>query len=194
MLRWTFIQPEQLTQALLTEFRGVGLPEYTRIVAGTGAGADYSTTDIRYLMNSHTFIPVGHESSDDTVQELLDRLCRRLQFLSRKIIEDLRSGDKIFVYKFTERRLTDDEILPVFREIRRLGDGWLLYVTTEEGGKPNGTVEVVKPGFMVGYIDHFNCTPDDESLPIAYGSWLALCRRAYELRLQYASHNDRERL
>ena len=112
------------------------------------------------------------------LQQLKTRLCQRLQFLARELLDAFSEPDRIFVYRLTFRRVSDEELLRIVRAIRRLGEGWLLYVTLAEAGKPSGTVEVVRDGLMVGYIDHFVEGPNGERQTVDRESWLTICRNA----------------
>ena len=148
------------------------------------SAADYSIVDTQYSMSSHTFIPVD-PTTDMT--ELKMRLCRRLQYLADELLTDLAEGEKIFVYRCTYRRLTDAELEALVANIRRLGNGWLLYVTLEDDEKPNETVEIVQDGLMVGYIDRFTISPAGMPSTASFESWLAICRKSLGLWEQHRS-------
>jgi hypothetical protein len=108
--------------------------------------------------------------------------CRRLQYLARKLVSDLEQGTKIFVYRRTDRNLTETELDALHAAVRRYGENMLLYARYEDAGHPSGTVELVKPGLMVGYMDRFKASPNKELMaapPTA--SWLAVCRAAYAI-------------
>ena len=107
---------------------------------------------------------------------------RRLRFLTGKLIEDLQQGNKIFVYRLTDRNLTDVELERLRTAMRAYGDNMLLYVRYQDDAHPNGTVELVKPGLMIGYIDRFKMSPTGElSAAPPTGSWLKLCENAWSL-------------
>jgi hypothetical protein len=97
------------------------------------------------------------------------------------LIDDLRDHQKIFVYKYSTARLSDNRLNEILSKLNNYGDNFLLYVTLGENGKPNGTVEMVKRGLMIGYIDHFNISRDGEELGISHESWLEICRKSYDL-------------
>jgi predicted Zn-dependent protease len=175
LLRWTEMGPDNLIAALEGGFEGVGLPENTELgVHPTPDGPEYFTRDKRFLMSMHTFI----KESDISHDKMFDQSCRRLRFLRDKLIADLRSEEKIFVYKITWRVLTPEELTRIHLALRRYGNPTLLYVRREIAGKPHGTVEVVKPGLMIGYIDRFSASPTGESLGPATKSWSLLCQKA----------------
>jgi tetratricopeptide (TPR) repeat protein len=178
LLRWTEMAPQNVIDALEAGFEGVGLPENTELgVHQTPDGPEYFTTDKRFLMSMHTFIKETEISHD----KMFAQCCRRLRFLRDKLVADLRSGAKIFVYKITWRVMTADEIARMHAALRRYGDATLLYVQRALPDKPHGTVELVKPGLMMGYIDRFSASPTGENLPPAPESWSLVCRRALAL-------------
>jgi hypothetical protein len=105
-----------------------------------------------------------------------------LQFLSRKLIEDLEQGNKIFVYRLTDRHLSDAELDRLHAATRAYGDNTLLYVRYQDAEHPNGTVELVKPGLMIGYIDRFKMSRTGElSAAPPTASWLKICQNAFEI-------------
>jgi hypothetical protein len=178
LLRWADLGQDHLAAALEAEFDGVGESENTELfVPPTSKPPEYWTKDRRYWMAMRTFVP-----ADDLPEEKRrERVCRRLQFLKRKLIEDLRSGDKVFVFKVIKRNLLSAELDRIHRAMRRYGDNTLLYVRYEDAEHPNGTVEIAKPGLMIGYIDHFCFSPDNVNLGMPIHSWLRLCTKVHEL-------------
>ena len=179
LLRWTEIGPGQLTAALESDFAGVGEPDQTELVEtpNVGGGAEYQTRDGRFGMRMHTFV----NTDKIAPQQMLAQSCRRLQFLRRKLLDDLAAGAKVFVYKMSARTLTPEELARLHAALRRHGPATLLYVRYEDAAHPNGTVEMVAPGLMIGYIDRFNVTPEGKVVSEAFDSWEAICRGAHAL-------------
>jgi tetratricopeptide repeat protein len=161
LLRWTDIGPEDLIAALEARFEGVGLAENTELTAMSAGGPlEWSSSDRRFGMRMHTFA-----AADSVPQEQMFRqVCRRLQFLRDKLITDLQAGSKIFVYKLTARNLSDQELAALHRAMREYGDNTLLYVRYPESDQAPGTVHMIQPGLMIGYIDRFWVDRDDNSI------------------------------
>jgi predicted Zn-dependent protease len=176
LLRWADLSQDQLADGLKKRFDGVGLPEYTNIFVPDNAN-EYWTTDKRYVMAMRSFIRTDEMSLDKVTKQI----CRRLQFLRGKLIEDLEQGAKIFVYKNMYRNLTDDELARLHKAVRSYGDNMFLYVRYETADRPTGAVEIAGDGLMIGYIDHFSFSPDDEPIGPATEGWLAVCRRALQI-------------
>ncbi len=88
---------------------------------------------------------------------------------------------KLFVYKLAYTTLTGDELARLHAAVRGYGPAPLLYVRYANAEHPDGTVERVKPGLLVGYLDHFGVASDDQSLTSPVDSWEVICERAYDL-------------
>jgi tetratricopeptide (TPR) repeat protein len=166
LLRWTATGPDLLVDALNNQLDGVGLPENTRLYVD----GDYRTRDTRYFMLMHTFIL----PTQTTPEELLPKICKRLQYLRGKLLDDLRAAEKIFIYKAVEP-LTDAQIMPLWRAVSAYGPNTLVVARIADAAHAPGTVRVVEPGLIVGYFDRTSTT--DPSVDI----WLSICRRAHAL-------------
>ena len=54
--------------------------------------------------------------------------------------------------------------------LNRYGPATLLWVVRAERDRPSGTVEVLMPGLMKGYVDRF--APDDNAHDLSFDGWL----------------------
>jgi hypothetical protein len=81
----------------------------------------------------------------------LVQMRRRLRYLSRKLLEDLQDGEKIFVFKSYD--LTEEELVAVRRAVRRHGQGQLLFVRRPDADHPTGSVEPGPDRTWLGYIE-----------------------------------------
>ena len=59
---------------------------------------------------------------------MFDRICRRLAYLRRKLLNDLREAEKIFVWRQGITNLSDDALASLHEAMRQYGDNTLLYV------------------------------------------------------------------
>lgn len=177
LLRWADLSHDLLTRALETRFDGVGMPENT-IVFNPDHSDEWWTRDTRFWMAMRSFVKVA----DVDQERMTVMVCRRLQGLRRKLIEDLEAGDKIFAFKNLKRNLTDTELAQLHAAIRSYGDTTLFYIRYADETHPAGTVEAMGPGLLVGFIDHFSFTPDDKPLGAINDALYALCERAYEIQ------------
>jgi hypothetical protein len=174
LLRWADLGDDLLIKALESRFEGVGLTANT-IVFNPEHSDEWWTRDTRYWMAMRSFV----KTADVNLDEMTVQVCLRLQFLRRKLIEDLEAGEKIFAYRNMYRILTDMEIARLHAAVGSYGNSTLFYVRYADGEHPGGTVEVKAPGLLIGYIDHFAFSPDNKLIkPVNY-AWLAVCDRAY---------------
>ena len=150
LLRWSTMRHFEIIPALEAEFEGVGLPENTELVLGPPAdNPEYFTTDKRFGMRMHTFV----RSAEVPFDTMYKQVCRRLQYLKGKLLDDLRAVEKIFVYSSYPQDLDDEQIDRLFLAIRRYGDTTLLYVRSADDALPEGTVTERAPGLLIGHID-----------------------------------------
>lgn len=179
LLRWADIYQDQLSLALETEFAGVGEPEFTTVFVPPSSGrAEYWTTDTRYHMAMRCFVYVD----EVPVNVMIRRVTKRMRYLREKLIEDLRSASKIFVYKNMKRNLTPTELQRLYAACRRYGECTLFYIRYADADHPNGLVCLPRPGLIIGYIDHFSHSPEtDQLIAPAHDSLIRLCRRAYTI-------------
>jgi hypothetical protein len=176
LLRWATMTAESLAALLESGFEGVGTPAQTildRFIWPDGR-QEYSTEDRRFLMRMHTWIDVA----DKPPEEVMAMMCRRLVFLTRKLIETFAEAKKICVFKTGDGICTHDEIRRIHRAMRRYGPATLLYVQCAVPGHPPGSVDRLEDGLLVGYIDRFNLAPDGTVLPVSRDIWLQICSRA----------------
>jgi tetratricopeptide (TPR) repeat protein len=175
LLAWADLGYDLLVGALESRFNGVGLEENT-IVFAPDHSDEWWTKDKRYWMAMRSFIRTDHVDAGEVAAEA----CQRLQSLRRKLIGDLEAGEKIFVFKNMHRNLDEAEINRLHAAIRAYGNPTLFYVRYADESHPAGTVAAAAPSLLIGYIDHFAYSPDNEPIGPVDGSWLALCEQAYQ--------------
>jgi hypothetical protein len=105
----------------------------------------------------------------------------RLQFLGRKLIADLESGTKVFVWRPGEV-LTVSQVDRLTSAMRTYGDNELLLIQIQDSNNSNGTVKRIMPGLMVGYIDRLNWVPGRPIRQASYASWARIFANALALR------------
>lgn len=173
LFRWNSTPLPALLAVLDAELENID-PE--RIEFFTEKNGEYMVRVPPWSFQYHT-----HQKQGSVELELLRKQqVKVLTFLKRKALDDLRSGEKIFVRKGSDSRTIEDAI-ELHKRLRRFGPNTLLWVVPEDDQRRAGTVEVRGEGLLKGYIDRF--APIDE----AYDSspvWLDLCRHA--LGLHYA--------
>jgi hypothetical protein len=97
--------------------------------------------------------------------------------LKRLFQEELKSGEKTFVFRFIAP-LDPAQIQRFVAAIRKHGPGWLLYVT-QDPARPEGHVELAEDGLLVAAIDRLS----NENPPqINSKAWVNIARQAIALR------------
>jgi hypothetical protein len=166
LLRWATTSPEQLVAALDARFAGVGEEQYTVVEALRG---EYISRDKRYFMQSHTFTP----STAEALEPFTKRHLRRLQFLKRKLIEDLQAASKIFVYIF-DLGVSEQNARSIIDAARRYNDKVsMLFVNVTQDKRLLGRIQIIDRGLYMGSIDRYS------TVDINYDAWVGLCRNAY---------------
>ncbi len=167
LLRWTTIGGDVVVRLLDTRFEGVGAPANVTLDLWDG---EYVTLDKRFRMAGHTFTRENAEPRD----RFLQQQCRRLAYLSRKLMEDLEAGEKIFVHAF-KWGLEKDYIIPMYNSIRKFSENnVLLCVRLDESPSPTCRVERADEGLFIGYMDRFS------TVDINYSGWINICRSVAE--------------
>jgi drug/metabolite transporter (DMT)-like permease len=133
-----------------------------------------------YEFHYHTQVREG----DVEIEVLRAQQLKAIRFLARKLLADLRSGEKVFVRKGRDS-VSLDEMQRLLRALRRHGPVTLLWVVVADAAHRAGTVEMVQPGLLKGYIDRF---APYEDVPNFSRVWLDVCRNAYRI------WNDQKRI
>jgi len=178
LLRWAAVSPGDLAAAIRTGFDGIGSPEAKELtIRDTGEREVYWLHDRRLGIEMHTFVTADLVSPE----QMLAESCRRLERLGRKLLDDLRSGEKIFVYKLEERNITDEEGAELHRALRGHGNAALLCVRRSDDAHPPGLLETPSPGLMIGYLERFAEPQPNGRLDVPAEAWAGLCRDARDL-------------
>lgn len=156
LLRWTTIKPAELIDALRCRFEGVGDPDQTELRAvETG---DYKTSDRRFGMDMLTFV----KTSSIDAETMHRKATTRIRFLRDKLLADLSSGEKVFVYRTYEDTLPMDDIVAIKEAMSAYGRNRLLYVRLSDSKHRPGTVEHFLDGLMIGRVARFSREPVKE--------------------------------
>ena len=188
LLRFSSTFMRNLIRGIDNGFEGLGeIEDIDPRLEGPPPKKEYMIHEKKFGLVYHTFVYEGQRS----IWLMREQESARLKFLRRKFMEDLASTDKIFIYKFGSG-VSEEEILPLHMALNRYGDAMLLWVVPAERDRPAGTVEVVMPGLLKGYIDRF--APDDNAHDLSFDGWLRVCANACVLaRLQRTDTDDADR-
>src|ERR1019366_3700845 len=113
-----------LCVALQERFDGLNDPADLEIKL---IGAEYHTYGSRYQMRMHTHIVQSEYKGSP--EQLQAQLFRRLRYLKDKLLDDLRSAEKILVWQTgVGSCLSDKAIVRMHHALRDYGDNTLLVV------------------------------------------------------------------
>jgi hypothetical protein len=171
LLRFSSTPLDQLIVALRERFDGIGKPDLVEVQASRD---EYMVLDKKFGFLYHPWTKLG----EATVDDIHARECRRLPFLANKLIEDLVSAEKIFLYR-SIYPADETELLCLHSTIQSYGPATLLWIVLQDQDNPTGTVKELSPGFFKGYIDRF--APLEQVHELSFEGWTSLCRNAYKL-------------
>lgn len=118
-----------------------------------------------FLFHTHVF------TANATVEKIRTHEVRRLQFLVRKFVDDLKDGGKIFLYKAQQFSFTKMEQLA--QRLSRHGPNRLLCVTLTPNAPRVGAVELLSDKLALAYIDRF----DVDMTRCALDGWSVICQK-----------------
>lgn len=174
LLRFSSTFMRNLIRGIDSQFDGLGAIEDIDPRLEGGPRKEYMIHEKKFGLVYHTFVYEGQRS----LWLMREQESARLKFLQRKFIEELQAGEKIFVYK-RDAMIAEEEILPLHMSVNRYAENTLLWVMPAEPDRPAGTVEVVRPGLLKGYIDRF--APDNDAHDFSFDGWLRICANAVVL-------------
>lgn len=125
----------------------------------------------RYVFEYNT----GHPAGSDDPAAVLKRESRKVAYLKRRFLEDLRLGEKILLRKAGADE-GSDAVAALLRAVRRHGSCELLSVRAGEGGP---RLRRHEGGWLEGRVERF--APYDQVASVDLPPWLDLCRRTAAL-------------
>jgi hypothetical protein len=138
---------------------------------------DWRLDCMRYGFGFHTSIPATLSRDSDEWRKKAKDTVSAFRFLKRLFQDELRSGERTFVFRFIAP--LEPELIKKFHQaIRKHGPGWLLYVK-QDPAHPEGFVELVEEGLLIGSIDKLS----NENPPqINAAAWENIARKVMALR------------
>jgi len=172
LLRWTSTPPRELIRAFQAKLAGVGTPEQTEVYV-TPAG-EYKTKDKEFSMDMLTFL----RAENVDIETVRSGAIKRIGFLRQKLLRDLQSSDKIFVYRSYDDALDLVGIVYLKTVMLKLGNNRLLYLRPANADHPSGSIQQISDGLIVGYIAKFSATPVSE---LFLDGWLDVFTKTAEI-------------
>jgi len=169
LFRFGAISPDNLIALMEERFDRLGDPAFTELsVAG---GDEYMVRDTRGLYHMHSFT----RANTVDAEKFLNQQVKRLGYLKSKLMEDLEAANKIFVYKSSHRRITDETVFRIHAALQLFGPNMLLAIRKTEAGYPPGSVLALRPGVLVGYV---NTDYDATEITVDLPSWRMVLQNA----------------
>ncbi len=172
LLRFNDVRLSNLMRALDAGFEGMGETDRTAMIVSNSG--EFYVTDTRWGLGMHTFM----FSSRYDAAQLLPKMCRRVAYLRDKLLDDLRDGDKTFVFKSDAVDL--DGLRALHAALLKFGPLRLLHVRRASvplADRPfdvePGQVVLIGPGLYVGFLSRMGNA--DHNWDIAFDEWAAIC-------------------
>lgn len=162
----------RLAAALGTKFGAFGQPEGMTLVLHD---QEYCLVDLQNEYSKHTWIYQGAAEPAD----LLKRESRKVNFLKAKLVRELLTGSKIFVYK-NPPGFSQEHVSELYYELLSYGDNVLLWVDVADDIHRTGDIELLFGRLYKGYVDRFSPVERAGS-GISYDAWFEICAKAHRL-------------
>ena len=163
LLRFASIAPHNLVQLLDTDFAGV---------ADAPDAFFIPRPEYYWLRIPSVGLQMPTMVTPTDPDAFMVQMRRRLRFLIGKLLEDLREGEKIFIYKTPHSVLGDDFVVALDAAIRRHGPGRLLCIRLPDARRPVGSVEQRPDGVFIGRLG--------EQVPeLDVDSFVSVCKHVF---------------
>ena len=181
LLRWMASSPDQLCLALEHEFAGLDDGENFEVKL---VGPEYFLYEKLYRMEMHTFILKSEYQG--TPQQLHNQMTQRMRYLKRKLIDDLRAAEKVFVWQSgMGSSLSDETIARMHRAIQLYGRNTLLVIRRHGDPTRSPHVTRIQPGLLVGALHQVEPVGDGSNrMASPFAGWLSVFRTALQLRAE----------
>jgi hypothetical protein len=179
LFRFASTSIDSLIDILTTRFSALTPPDRVELTIELRSPAHRRFSEYVVVLHAYGIeYHAGALKEEATFEEIEVNQRKRVALLSRKMIEDLEEGAKIFVFKSRSiaPRSKIDELVSRMRDY---GPATLLWVTPCEDGHPPGRVEEIYDGLLRGYVDRF--APYDDAGAFSPLFWDEICRNAYRL-------------
>ncbi len=175
LLRFAKITMPNLLRGLESRFDQLGDPKNIELLPPRGKRREYTIRDRAYDIVYHTWQREGIAEP----RALLADQASRLQFLRRKLIEDLTEARKVFIWRHTDET-SEAQVRALHAALRAYGPNTLLWVTEAGLAMTPGAVEQMAPGLFCGTTDRL--APYRDANEYALDLWLLLCVKVDRMR------------
>jgi hypothetical protein len=174
LLRYAGISLQKLVEGLDFGFEGIDAPDnlMTYLSVGKPVG-EIIVRDKHYRMSIHS----EQTELTSSRSEVLRQSYLGLGLRRRKLLEDLATGHKIFVFQHPDAK-SIAYVRPILNILRSYGPNTLLFVT-EDPAQPSGSVHQLELDLFHGYIAAL--APVDRVPELDVASWISICANTYRL-------------
>jgi hypothetical protein len=168
---------EAIKDALARGFFGLGQPGTIHFEVGApddNGQQEFVAHESVYQLLYHT----GRHAGEIDADRLLQQQAQVLQVWREKFLDDLRTADKVCVWK-SNLPQHETDIRDLLAVLRIYGPNSLLWVAQCDADHAPGTVNDLGRGLFKGYVERF--APYDRAYEISLDSWFAMCARAYQV-------------
>jgi hypothetical protein len=165
LLRFGGCWQPSLARALLHGFVGLGRPDALRVDTYIPGEATWRMTDEVFGFS----IPTPYDPRVRPPDDAVARAGRTLPWLAEKLLEDVASADKIFVYR-AQQPIPKEGALALRAALGTIGDVTLLWLT-EGTDTQRGTVERIGHRLLHGYACAVD-GPDEEIVSVMANAWI----------------------
>ena len=168
LLRFAVLHLDPLIRMIDGEFAGLGANDTTQLLLRDQA--EYVLRDTRYGMLFHTFKAPGGE----TPAAAHETGCRLMQFLARRLLEELKAPSRIFL-RTSKQGESVERILLLAGALSRFAPAVLLFVEQSDDAARIGRAEFIAPNVLRGAVRRLGWDRP------ALDEWVALCGSARDL-------------
>jgi Flp pilus assembly protein TadD len=169
LFRWAAVPVAGLIAGLENRFARIGGQESLTISPHEG---QWEVRDAVYGTVMHSFV----SSIDVPAERMIVLASKRMQFLREKLIADLESAEKIFVFKAGWVAPTDSEIKALGQAVESCGSAKLLCVCGAGAEHAPGEIVATSRNVFIGFMDFSDASTVATRRPV----WEALCRGMIE--------------
>jgi len=170
LLRWASTPYTSLIQLLATRFASLSSSQTTKLTTNEFAD-EWILYDEVSGVSLHTYV----RSKTSQAELFLDKQLKHVRRLREKLIDDLETGEKIFVYSAGSRPTSEERMRRLQRLMRGYGPVTLLWVSVA-AGQPPGTIKVMTDGLLHGFIERHGRV--GARWDIVFDGWIKICREA----------------
>ena len=169
LLRFTNMSERPLVNAFEDNFKG--FRDSTEVKITRSPSKEYLVHVPRYAFGMHSFMTDDHLDVD----ALQARMARQLAFLRKKFLDDLATGEKIFV-QLGSPDATAEDLQQLASAFRKSSKAPLLCVRVSAQEAATAALTEIAPGVLLGHISRRGIRPEHQDIDFA--GWLNLCKSA----------------